>query len=406
MSVFEYKAVTPQGEVKSGQMSGASQAEVIAKLQQTGLIPISADVLGEVTAPKGKSRRRWRRDRLGRNEVAEFTRQLSVLVGAGLPLDRALEIMRRVSENPLLSGLVGELQTSVRGGDSLSAALREHPAVFSDFYINFIQAAEYSGNLSGSLDDLSNYLEKSRTLREQLVSAIIYPAILVTVTVLSLLIIVVWVLPEFSQLFADMDAALPASAAFVLGVSDAIRQYGLFALAAIILLVLYFRRQYRDPAWRYGWDARLLNAPLLGDLTKKVNMARLSRSLGTLLRGGVPLLAALKIARNSLQNRVLATRLEEITGNVQEGSDLAGPLIATGVFPEFALQMIQVGEETGQLDEMLIRVADIYDDEVATATRRLLSVLEPALIIGLGILIGGIIMSILVAILSINELPM
>ncbi|TNE75952.1 MAG: type II secretion system F family protein, partial [Gammaproteobacteria bacterium] len=341
----------------------------------------------------------------GNAEIADFTRQLSILVAAGLPLDRALDIIRQVSSMPVMVELVEDIQLGVRGGDPLSKALQGHSRYFSSFYINFIRSAEISGNLAESLEDLSRYLEKSQALKNQLLSAMIYPVILVSVTLLSLAIIVTYVLPEFSKLFEDMNAALPASTAFVLGAANAARDYGLFVIAGLVIVALYLRNRSRDPAWRLRWDARILSMALLGDLVKKVEMARLSRSLGTLLKGGVPLLTALNIARDSLQNRVMSGRLQEVAGSLQEGSGLAGPLLDTGVFPEFALQMIQVGEETGKLDKMLIKVADIYDAEVATATQRMLSVLEPLLIIGLGLVIGGIIMSILVAILSINELP-
>ncbi|HEB26801.1 MAG TPA: type II secretion system F family protein [Porticoccus sp.] len=406
MPVFQYKAVNNQGEVKTGSMSAVSQQDVITKIQQLGLIPISAEAATISGGGKKKAAWRFRKNRLGTADIAAFTRQVAILVGAGLPLDRALGIIRQVSSLPPMVELVEELQNAVRSGDSLSKALMAQPIYFSNFYINFIRSAEISGNLAGSLEDLSRYIEKAQALKNQLLSAMLYPAILVGVTLLSLGIIMVYVLPEFSKLFEDMDASLPASTAFVLGVADGVRSYGLLFIGMLVLLVLYVRHRQQDEAWRMRWDARVLSMALLGDLTKKVEMARLSRSLGTLLKGGVPLLAAIKIARDSLKNRVMASSLDEVVASLQEGSGLAEPLMEAGVFPEFALQMVQVGEETGRLDQMLIKVADIYDDEVSTATQRMLSILEPLIIIGLGLLIGGIIMSILVAILSINELPL
>jgi len=404
LPVFQYKAVNNQGEVKTGSLAAGSHQEVIARLQAMGLIPISAEQSGSAVAVK-PGIRRFRKNRLGTSEIADFTRQLSILVAAGLPLDRALDIIRQVASMPVMVELVEDIQTGVRGGDPLSKALQSHPKYFSSFYINFIRSAEISGNLAESLEDLSRYLEKSQALKSQLLSAMIYPVILVSVTLLSLGIIVTYVLPEFSKLFEDMNAALPPSTAFVLGAANAARDYGLFVIAGFVILALYLKNRSRDPVWRLRWDGRILSMALLGDLVKKIEMARLSRSLGTLLKGGVPLLTALNIAKESLQNRVMSGRLQEVAGSLQEGSGLAAPLLETGVFPEFALQMIQVGEETGKLDKMLIKVADIYEGEVATATQRMLSILEPLLIIGLGLVIGGIIMSILVAILSINELP-
>lgn len=406
MPQFDYRAVNAQGELTSGQMSGATEAAVIVQLQAMGLIPISA----QPQQGRGRSSSRaflaLRKPSLGHKDIGDFTRQLSTLVGAGLSLDRSLDIIGGVSSQPLMVELIAELQAAVRGGQSLSEALAEQPQLFASFYINFVRAAELSGDLAKNLMELSTYLDKSHGLREQLKSALMYPMILVGVTLLSLGIIVIFVLPEFATLFEDMDAPLPASTAFVLGVSNFLRDYALLIVLVIALAVTYVRKKQQDPDWLYQRDARLLEFSLLSDLIKKVNMARFSRSLGTLLGGGVALLPAISVAKESMQNRVLLQKLNDASSILRDGGGLAEPLLQAGVFPEFALQMIQVGEETGQLDKMLIRVADIYDDEVATASQRLLSILEPVMIIGLGIVIGGIIMSILVAILGINDLPM
>lgn len=406
MPQFDYRAVNAQGEVTSGQMSGATEAAVITQLQAMGLIPISAQPQQGRGRSNGKPFLTLRKPSLGHKDVGDFTRQLSTLVGAGLSLDRSLDIIGGVSSQPLMVELIAELQAAVRGGQSLSEALAEQPQLFANFYINFVRAAELSGDLAKNLMALSTYLDKSHALREQLKSALMYPLILVGVTLLSLGIIVIFVLPEFAALFDDMDAPLPASTAFVLGVSNFLRDYALLIVLIVALGVAYVRKKQRDPEWLYQRDERLLQFSLFSDLIKKVNMARFSRSLGTLLGGGVALLPAISVAKDSLENKVLLKKLENASSILRDGGGLAEPLLQAGVFPEFALQMIQVGEETGQLDKMLLRVADIYDDEVATASQRLLSILEPVMIIGLGIVIGGIIMSILVAILGINDLPM
>ncbi len=406
MPQFDYRAVNAQGELTNGQMTGATEADVIAQLQAMGLIPISAQLQQGGGQSSSRAFLSLRKPSLGHKDIGDFTRQLSTLVGAGLSLDRSLEIIGGVSSKPLVVELIADLQAAVRGGQSLSDALGAQPQLFASFYINFVRAAELSGDLAKNLMELSTYLDKSHALREQLKSALMYPLILVGVTLLSLGIIVIFVLPEFATLFEDMDAPLPASTAFVLGVSNFLRDYALLIVLVIGLAVTYVRKKQQDPAWLYQRDARLLEFSLLSDLIKKVNMARFSRSLGTLLGGGVALLPAISVAKESMQNRVLLKKLNDASSILRDGGGLAEPLLQAGVFPEFALQMIQVGEETGQLDKMLIRVADIYDEEVATASQRLLSILEPVMIIGLGIVIGGIIMSILVAILGINDLPM
>ena len=406
MPVFDYRAVSAQGEVKTGQMNAAKEHEVVAYLQGQNLIPMSLKEARSAPGTSNKLMGSFFPVRLKQRDITEFTRQLSILVGAGLPLDRGLLIISGVSTNPPLVELIDTLQSEIRGGAALSTALEQFPKLFPVFYINLVRAAEASGNLAHSLSEISIFLDKSQAQREQLVSALVYPMILVGVTLLSLAIIMIFVLPEFSQLFEDMDAPLPASTAFVLGVADGVRQYWWAMCAVVAGIVAYYRFKQQDEAWLYRRDARLLNSSLTSDLIKKINIARFSRSLGTLLEGGVPLLSALKIAKDGLQNRVLVAELDAVVDSLQDGSSLAAPLLATGVFPEFALQMIQVGEETGKLDEMLVRVADIYDGEVSTATQRMLSILEPVMIIGLGVVIGGIIMSILMAILGINDLPM
>ncbi len=406
MPVFDYRAITPQGDYKTGQMTARSEREVVTRLQSMGLIPMSSSPHTLADSAESRSFVKSRRKTLKHTDIAELTRQLSILLSAGLPLDRSLDVAGGVTNFAPLAALIGEIQMAVRGGEPLSGALAAFPALFPPFYINFVHAAELSGDLAKSLADLSTYLEKSLALREQVKSALIYPAILIGVTLVSLAIIVIFVLPEFSQLFADMDAALPASTAFVLGAADLIRDYAYLFFLAIAGGILYWRKKRTDPQWLYRRDERLLKVALLSDLIKKINMARFSRSLGTLLCGGVSLLPALSVARDSMDNRVLVAKLETVAQSLQDGDGLAGPLASSGVFPEFAVQMIQVGEETGQLDEMLLRVADIYDQEVSTTTQRVLSVLEPLMIIGLGLVIGGIIMSILVAILGINDLPM
>ncbi|MCC6202940.1 MAG: type II secretion system F family protein [Gammaproteobacteria bacterium] len=405
MPTYRYQAVTRQGETRTGAMTGATIDEVVANLQKTGLIPISVELPSSTPPVRSLAKVRLGGDRVRRRDITAFTKQLATLVGAGLPIDRALGIVRQTASTAAVATLIEALQAAVRGGESLSTALKAQPQHFSEFYINFVRAAEVSGSFAVSLDELASYLEKAQALRERLLSAMIYPLLLVFVTLLALTIIMVFVLPEFAQLFEDMDAPLPAPTAFVMGVSNAVRHYGLYVLAGIAVLVLYVRGKADDHVWRKNWDRRFLALGLVGDLIRKIEMARLSRSLGTLLKGGVPLLAAIKIARNGLSNRVLIEHIEQVTGRLQEGSSLAGPLQDSGVFPDFAVQMIQIGEETGELDAMLVRVADSYDDDVATTAQRLLAVLEPAMIITLGVVIGGIIMSILVAIMGVNELP-
>ncbi|MEH6576287.1 MAG: type II secretion system F family protein [Amphritea sp.] len=407
MPSFDYQAVTADGEVRNGLIQAADQHIAVELLQRQGLIPMSVEPSsgGSQKASSLLSMQIGRPRVVSNKQMVAFTQDLSALLVSGITLDRALEIMQKVSREELVQQLLSNVQEGVRRGQSLSRVLAEQPGVFSNFYINMVQAAEVSGSLGDGLNDLANYLERSRELREKTLSAVLYPAILLLVAALSLIIILTYVVPQFEQLFSDMGQALPLATRIVISVAGGVRDYGVWVLLALLLLGFYLRSLLRKPDIRLRWDLKVLQLPLWGALSQKLEMARFSRSLGTLVKGGVPLLNALKIAKNTLVNTAMAEVIETATSGVKEGSRLAEPLLESGIFPPLALQMIQVGEETGQLDTMLLKVADVYDREVSTAIQRMLTILEPVLIVGLGILIAGIILSILVAIMSINQLP-
>lgn len=404
MPQFHYQAVTPDGEARNGLLEGSDEKAVIAQIQARGLIPISVEsgvpsgMASMLTRPLGTHRG-------GHKALLLFTQQLAALMQAGIALDRALEIMTRVSDDPRLQAMVEPVQEGVRRGVSLSRVMAETPDVFSGFYVNMVQAAEVSGDIGGGLARLADYLERSKQLRDQVVSALVYPVVLVAVAAVSLLIILTYVIPQFQQLFSDMGQALPLSTRVVIGTAEAVRDGSIWLLPGLIAAMLYWRYLMRDPVNRMHWHHQLLRLPLLGGVNGRIQTARFARSLGTLVKGGVPLLSAMGIARDTLTNSKMAQAVAEATEQLKEGKHLAQPLLASGLFPALALQMIQVGEETGQLDEMLLKVADLYDREVSTSIQRMLSILTPALIVGLGVVIAGIIMSILVAIMSINDIP-
>ncbi|GAB3114814.1 type II secretion system F family protein [Aestuariicella hydrocarbonica] len=405
MPLFSYKAITSSGEKREGVMTATDQAAVIAELRDTGLIPLEAREAVMAVSPQ----QRWlpvRSGKLGQKQVIQFAGELATLLTSGISLDRALNIMKKLSSHPRLSALAGEIQESVRGGNSLSAALEGKPQLFNSFFVSLVKSGELSGNLGEGLAQLASYLERSRALRERVTSAMLYPAILVVMTSLSLILVMVYVVPQFASLFDDMGAALPLSTSIVLGAADWLQTYGALALLLLIGVGVYFRIWLRPAENRLRFDRWCLRLPLLGSLLQKIDVARFSHSLGTLLSGGLPLLQAMPIARAVIVNQVLATAVATAMESLREGEGLAQPLIATGVFPELALQLVKVGEETGQLDSMLLRISTVYEREVDTAIQRLLTVIEPLLIVGLGVVIGGIIVSILAAIISINQLPM
>lgn len=398
MSQFHYRAVTSQGQMQQGQLDADSREQVVAQLQQAGLIVLEIRKAGRWELRLGSQR-------LAGNLVLLFTQQLAALLAAGIALDRALEIMTQLGQEPRLTRLIGNIHQGLRGGKALSAVLAEQQG-FSDFYLSLIRAAEAAGNLHQGLEDLAFYQERAQALKDKTLSAFLYPLVLLLVSALSLLVILTYVVPQFQQLFSDMGKALPLPTQVVIASAGFIRDWGLWLLLALALGGVLLQRQLKEPVFRLRWDSWLLRLPLYGALVGKLEMARFSRSLGTLLKSGVPLVKALQVARTSVGNFRLGKALDDSAEGLKEGQRLAGLLKQQQVFPALALQMLQVGEETGQLDKMLLKVAGTYDREVETGIQRLLTVLEPLLIVGLGMLIAAIIISILMAILSINDLPL
>ncbi len=406
MPLYRYKAVAPTGEAQEGEMEGAGQSAVVERLQGMGLIPIRVEENASGREGPGTSRGLLRKKRVSQDEVAAFTRETATLLRAGLPLDRALEILVSLSPNQRVSELLAQVREDVRGGAALSAAMEVHAGVFSRFYLNMIRAGEAGGALDVVLQRLSEFMERSKELRETVKSALIYPTILVGVAVLSVVVLLVWVVPQFSQMFEESGKALPLPTQIVIAAGDTVQHYWWAMILGAIGIYSWFSRQLQQPESRYRWDKRFLALPLVGDLVGKLEVARFSRTLGTLIGNGVTLLTALSIVKETLSNSVMSEGLGAVAAQLKEGRGLGKPLMDTGLFPQLAVHMVMVGEETGKLQEMLIRIADVYDREVQNAVKRMLALMEPALILGLGLVIGGIIMSVLVAILSVNDLAM
>ena len=402
MPLFDYKAVSPSGETVRGTMEAGSEALVIAKLQEGGNIPLSANAAGK----GGFSLDMLSLKRRGMNarEVGQFTEQLATLLGAGLPLDRSLHVLLELSENDRIKQTITAIRDQVREGGSLSDALDAQHGSFSRFYINMVRAGEIGGSLDTTLERLADYLERSKDLKDSVLSAMIYPIMLMVLAGGSLILLLVYVIPQFTPIFEELGGDLPTITKIVLAVGSLLQNFwwGLIALA--VVGVSWFRRMLADPERRLNWDARVLGMRWVGDLVSKMEIARLTRTLGTLLSNGVPLLSALSIARNVMTNSVLRKSVEATTQEVKTGGGLAHNLADTGHFPRLALQMVSVGEETGQLDAMLLKVADTYDKEVRNTIDRLLSVLTPVVTLLMAVMIGTIVMSVLMAIMGINEL--
>jgi general secretion pathway protein F len=406
MALYRYEAVTPAGQVLQGEMEGEDQAAVVSWLQEAGNIPVRAEPARAKSFISRFSRALPGSRTIGKRDLALLTRELSVLLHAGLPLDRALQIIVNLNAGSPIGSLAGSIQDAVRGGAALSAALEAHKGTFTRFFVSMVRAAEASGTLDAQLRQLADYQERSKALRDTVVSALVYPCILIVVASVSLLIILAYVVPQFSQLFADAGQALPLATQLVIGVADWLRSYGWLLAIIVVAAGFLLRLQLANDSVRYRWDSLQLRLPLIGTLVKRIEMARFSRGLGTLLASGVSLLTSMSIVKEILTNRALSESLNVAVDALKDGRGMADALIAAGMFPALGLQMLKVGEESGHLDEMLLRAADIYDREVSVATQRLLTLLEPILIVGLGVVIAGVIMSLMLAIVSINNLPL
>jgi general secretion pathway protein F len=415
--LFQYKAVSPSGEVQEGVLDGPSQSAIIEKLQSEGLIPIRA----EETAATGAKRAASSADgesgksllaslfeprRVTSNNVTVFTREIATLLKAGLPLDRSMEILVNLSENERVRELLSNVRNEVRGGSSLSKALDQHRDVFSRFYVNMVRAGEAGGALPDVLKRLAEHLERAQELKGNVTSSLFYPVLLMVVAFASVMVLVVFVVPTFKQIFAQSGKALPFMTQAVLWVSDFLRGYWMLLVAGLIIAGYLLMKSLRDPVSRRGWDEKFLTWPLIGDLVAKVEMARFSRTLATLVTNGVPLLSGLSIVRETMGNMVMAEAVATSAAELKEGRGLSKPMAETDRFPKLAIQMIAVGEETGRLDEMLLQVADTYDMEVRYAVKRILTLIEPVMILGMAVVVGLIIVSLLVAMLDMFALPM
>ena len=384
-------------------MQANDRQEVIRYLQSQGQITIRVEELD--AADDVRPQRGWfGSPHLSRREVTSLTVELATLLQAGLPLDRSLKIMSDAAQRSESKQLIDALHEAVRGGADLSAALVAHQGSFSDFYINMVRAGEAGGALAATLQQLGEFLEHSQEMKESIVSRLIYPLILLTVAGLSIIVLLTYVIPRFTELFADAGENLPWLTRIVVDFSAGVSEYGWVVLIVTVAAFYLLRQQYRQPQGRLAWDRRFLKLPLLASLIIKLETARFSHALATLLKNGVPLLQSVKIARELISNRAMANDLERVLPALQAGEGLSAPLSQSHLVPNLATQLIRVGEESGRLEDMLYRVAHIFEREVDKALNRMLTMLEPALILGLGLFVAGIILSILMAILSANEL--
>lgn len=406
MAFFQYRAADSAGKVIDGVMEADAERSVVLRLREMGFIPLRiAPPTERSVAAARQSIPLFSKKQVSQEQLLQFTRELGTLLAAGLPLDRSLSILGSLAEGGELSKILHRLVEAVRAGKSLAVSMAEHPDVFPRIYINMVRAGEAGGILEGVLRYLTEYLESTLALKEDVKSALIYPVILAGAAGISLLVLFLFVIPRFSAIFRGVDQSLPWITKMVIGFSELLSQYGWMILLVLLAGAVAGLYYLRTPQGRSEWDRLWLRAWLIGDLVRKYETARFARTLSALMKGGVPLLEALGTVQGVVGNRSLARAIAQVQVRVREGKGMARPLSESGLFPLLALNMIAVGEETGKLEGMLAEVSSYYDQEVKRTTRRLTSLLEPVLILGMGVIIGIVVVSMLLAIFSINDLP-
>jgi general secretion pathway protein F len=403
MALFVYKAVTRDGEVVEEHLEADNEQALIKALQLDGMMPIKVSLASSnplYLLKLGKDP-----NKLPQKDILLFTSELETLLGAGLPLDKSLLVLMDLTEdNAKLNKMISQVLEGVKGGSTLANALEAQTNVFSKFYLNMIRAGELGGSLEDVLSRLAEYLERSKELKDTVGTALIYPTILLVMSVASIFMMLIFVVPQFTEMFESAGKELPLSTQVVVGLAEFLQKYWWVIISAVLFLMAYVNYQMIDPVRKKRWDSRILQLPLVGKIILNMETANMSRTMGTLLGNGVSILTALTIVQETVGNLVLAEAIGEAAGKLKQGQNMSAALVESNQFPKLAMQMIKMGEETGRLEEMLLRVANIYDKQLRVAITRMLALLEPALIISLGLIIAGIIVSILMAILSVNDL--
>ncbi len=388
MPVYKWEGKTIKGSVRKGEMEAPNESALRIHLRQQSIIPIKIEPKGReirISLPFGK--------KVKQHSIAVFTRQLATMIDAGLPLVQSLEVLASQQESKVFKNIIREIREAVEGGSTFASALKKHPSAFNELYTNLVVAGEEGGILDNILNRLANYIEKAEALKKKVKSALLYPGIIVSVAVIVVIVLMVFVIPVFEQIFRAAGQTLPLPTLIVLTVSKLIKKYFIIIIPALIFLIFLFRRFYRTDTGKTIVDKLLLKLPVFGILLKKISVARFARTLGTLVSSGVPILDGLSIVSKTAGNRTIETAILDARASIREGETIAGPLNKSGIFPPMVIQMISVGESTGALDSMLGKIADFYEEEVDVAVAGLTSLLEPFLMIFLGVVIGSVVVS-------------
>ena len=406
MPVYEYTALNAKGKKVSGIIDAEGSAVARQKLRMKGQYPISVFEVQKATAKKGTSRITFRSlfTRVSPNEIAMVTRQLATLVGAALPLVSAIDTMIPQMKSPTLTRILAQIKESLSEGNSFAASLAPYPGIFTPLYVNMVHAGETSGTLEIVLERLADIMEKQEAFKNRVRTALAYPIIMSIIGALVLFLLMTYIVPNITVIFTDMNQALPAPTQFLISVSDILKTHWWVLLALVASGVIAFRIIGKTAKGRYFIDKTRLALPVLGPLVKKLAAARFCRTLGSLLENGVPMLSALGIVKNIVGNTLIADAVEATARDIGKGKSLGSALGGFDVFPNLSIQMIQVGEQSGELETMLSKVAGVYEMEVESSIMRMTTLLEPLMILVMGVMVGFIVLSICLPIFEMNQL--
>lgn len=421
MPRYTYVALDSRGQESTGLVDAASTNEAIGELRRAGYFPTNVYEEGATAAVAAKSARQktstpraerkagsknivlFQRKSVKPKVMMIFTRQLATLIDAGLPLLRGLNVLAKQERDSVLKSTINKLADSVQGGSTFSEGLAQHPRLFNDLYVNMVKAGELGGVLEVVLTRLAEFQEKAQKIKNKVVAAMVYPAIVLVLALAIMTFLMIFIVPRFEAIFHDMlgDKPLPTITLFVIGVSDFMQNHWAILLGLLVGIIVAYKLAARTRAGRAILDRVKLRAPLFGDLIRKTSISRFSRTLGTLVTSGVPILQALTITRETAGNTVIARAISQVHDSVKEGESIVQPLEASGAFPPMVISMIDVGEETGQLPEMLLKIAEVYDDEVDNSVAALTSLLEPIMIVLLALIVGTIVIALFMPLISI-----
>ena len=385
MPTFTYTARAINGDLKSATIDAPSRDDVIKQLRQLKLNVVKID--------EGTANRKKRGGSIKMRDIVIFTRQFSTMINAGLPLVQALDILANQSENPALKDVTRQVMFDVESGNTVADALRKHPKAFSDLYVNMVAAGEAGGILDTILMRLAVFMEKNDALIRKVKGAMIYPGVIMSVAAIAITVLLVFVIPTFENMFNSAGIELPLPTRIVIGLSRGLKSYWYVLIAAAIGIFVSVKRYYATPGGKLNIDRLMLKMPVLGDVLRKSAVSRFTRTLGTLISSGVSILDGLEITAKTSGNRVIQDAIMESRASIAGGETIAAPLKKSAVFPPMVISMIAVGEQTGGLDEMLTKIADFYDEEVDAAVSGLLALMEPVMIVFLGVVVGGMVVA-------------